>query len=550
MKRLLAGLMLLAAWAVPSVASAHPLGNFTVNHYARLEPAADVVRVVYVLDMSEIPTFQEKPRFAPDPDGYVGARAEQIRQNLHLELNGRPATLLLEQRAISFPAGTGGLDTLRLEAVYSASIPASSDGGSVDVTFRDDNDPTRIGWREIVARPAVRDVQLQHTSVPATDVTDELRHYPEDLLNSPLNVRSARFTASRIAAGSSSVSISAPSSQTVGIPVVDRARGAFAELANAGELTPGFILFALGVAIVLGAAHALQPGHGKTIVAAYLVGARGTARHAVFLGATVTATHTAGVYALGLVTLFLSQYILPERLYPILEAASGVLVIAIGAVLLARRLVTATARRPADHDHAHTVGHAHHHPDGYDHTHGDGHRHSGPQDHHHAAEALHPSYGAAATAERATLVTPDEKWFSTVGRERAQRAGEPVAATEHDLAHGHSHGPRPGERVSWKSLLALGVSGGLLPCPEALMVLLITIAAHRVVFGLLLIVAFSTGLAAVLVGFGLLLVYARGLFARVNVSSGLVPRLLPVASALVIVVAGGVITAQALPQVL
>ena len=104
--------------------------------------------------------------------------------------------------------------------------------------------------------------------------------------------------------------------------------------------------------------------------------------------------------------------------------------------------------------------------------------------------------------------------------------------------------------MSWRSLLALGVSGGLLPCPEALMVLLITIAAHRVLFGLLLIVAFSGGLAAVLVGFGLLLVYARGLFARVNLASGLAPRLLPVASALVIVVAGGVITAQALPQVL
>jgi ABC-type nickel/cobalt efflux system permease component RcnA len=288
------------------------------------------------------------------------------------------------------------------------------------------------------------------------------------------------------------VSVSAPLSQTVGIPVVDRARGAFAELANAGELTPGFILFALGVAIVLGAAHALQPGHGKTIVAAYLVGARGTARHAVFLGATVTATHTAGVYALGLVTLLLSQYILPERLYPILEAASGVLVIAIGALLLARRLVTATRGRPADHNHAHAPGHSHHHD--------------------HSAERGHDDH--------------------------------------HDLAHGHSHGPQAGERVSWKSLLALGVSGGLLPCPEALMVLLITIAAHRVVFGLLLIVAFSTGLAAVLVGFGLLLVYARGLFARVNLSSGLVPRLLPVASALVIVVAGGVITAQALPQVL
>src|SRR5207248_2611374 len=120
----------------------------------------------------------------------------------------------------------------------------------------------------------------------------------------------------------------------------------------------------------------------------------------------------------------------------------------------------------------------------------------------------------------------------------------------HDHSHDHSH-DHGVDRVSWKSLMALGVSGGLLPCPEALMVLLITIAAHRVLFGLLLIVSFSTGLAAVLVGFGLVLVYARGFFKRINLSSsGLAPRLLPVASALVIVIAGSVITAQALPQVL
>jgi ABC-type nickel/cobalt efflux system permease component RcnA len=216
----------------------------------------------------------------------------------------------------------------------------------------------------------------------------------------------------------------------------------------------------------------------------------------MFLGATVTATHTAGVYALGLVTLFLSQYILPERLYPILEVVSGGLVVAVGAWLLAQRVLTATGLRRPDHQqHHHVHGH-----DDHDHTHP------------HAADHGH-----------------DE---------------------DHRHGHSHAHRPRPGERLSWKSLLALGVSGGLLPCPEALMVLLITIAAHRVLFGLLLIVAFSSGLAAVLVAFGLLLVYARGLFARVNLASGLAPRLLPVASALVIVVAGGVITAQALPQVL
>jgi ABC-type nickel/cobalt efflux system permease component RcnA len=552
MKRVFAALALVTAWMVPGVASAHPLGNFTVNHYARLEPAGDRVRVVYVLDMSELPTFQERARYAPDPAAYAKERAEQIGDNLHLELNGRAAPLRLEQRAISFPEGTGGLPTLRLEATYSASVPPAGSGAApIELSFRDDNDPTRIGWREIVARAGVPDMQIQHSSVPATDVTDELRSYPADLLNSPLDVREARLgfsvgSASDPSAGGPAAVVGAtravaPSLPGSGIGAFDRARSALADLANGAELTPAFIVFALGVAIVLGAAHALQPGHGKTIVAAYLVGARGTPKHALFLGATVTATHTAGVYALGLVTLFLSRYILPERLYPILEVVSGGLVIAIGAWLLARRLLTATGLRRADHHHH---GHAHEdhdhtHPHGADHVHG----HSDDQDHDHAAGARQGGGEADLSEQRS--------W--TFGRPRARRTGEQrsttLAAHRHH-GHAHAHGPRPGEHVSWKSLLALGVSGGLLPCPEALMVLLITIAAHRVLFGLLLIVAFSSGLAAVLVGFGLLLVYARGLFARVNLAGGLAPRLLPVASALVIVVAGGVITAQALPQVL
>jgi nickel/cobalt exporter len=491
-KRLLAALALLAAWLVPGVASAHPLGNFTVNHYARIEPAGDRVRIVYVLDMAEIPTFQEKPRIDPNPDGYATQRAEEIGRNLSLTLAGHVTPARLEQRALSFPAGAGGLSTLRLEATYAADVPSNS--GEVALVFRDDNEPARIGWREIIARPGSDGTDIRAASVPAQDTTNELRQYPDDLLNSPLNVREARLTFVPGLAAAARPSLSA---SPTGVGIFDKTRSAFAELANGAELTPTFILFAVSVAIVLGMAHALQPGHGKTVVAAYLVGSRGTARHALFLGGTVTATHTAGVYALGLVTLFLSQYILPERLYPILEIVSGLLVVAIGAWLFGQRLLLALGFRPGHehghtHDHSHSEAQHHHHDDG-DHTHGDGHVHS------------------------------------------------------HD---GKAHSHAMPERVSWKSLLALGVSGGLLPCPEALMVLLITIAAHRVLFGLLLIVSFSTGLAAVLVGFGLLLVYARGFFTRINVNRGLVPRLLPVASALVIVIAGGVITAQALPQVL
>lgn len=409
--------------------------------------------------------------------------------------------LTVESRELTFADGAGGLPTLRLEASYSASYADVSQPTRLEL--RDDNDPTRIGWREIIATPQ-DGIALQSTSVPAEDVTNALRHYPEDLLNSPLDVRAANLT---IAPGSGASARRVRSiAQANGNGMLERARTAFAELARADELTPAFLVFAVGVALVLGAAHALQPGHGKTVVAAYLVGSRGTARHAAFLGLTVTATHTAGVYALGLVTLLLSQYILPERLYPVLEVTSGLLVLGIGVWLFGQRALAALGLRK---------GHRHYDlPDG-----------------------SHPLAGDS---------QPEGTSRSGGHRHEGHSSGTHQHGDGHAHDHVHSHEPR----VGWRSLLALGISGGILPCPEALMVLLITIAAHRVLFGLLLIVSFSLGLAAVLVGFGLLLVYARRRFQKLNLSTGLVPRLLPVASAFVIVMAGGVITVQALPQVL
>jgi nickel/cobalt exporter len=543
--RFVPAVAVLLAALVPTVASAHPLGNFTVNHYSRLEPTGDRIRVVYVLDMAEIPTFQEKPRIDPNPSAYADQRAEELRQNLHLDLNGQPAQLRLEQRSLTFPEGAGGLSTLRLDAVFSAALQADATA-PIDLTFRDDNDPARIGWREIIARPGAAGTEIQHSSVPAADVTDELRQYPADLLTSPLSVREAHLSFVPGAAAASpamdvsvvpGTNVARPVLPSTGVAMLDRANTALSDLANSGELTPTFILFALGVAIVLGAAHALQPGHGKTIVAAYLVGSRGTAKHALFLGATVTATHTAGVYALGVVTLFLSQYIVPERLYPILEIVSGLLVVGIGAWLFGQRLLAAIGVRGRD-GHAHSHDHDHDHAEDNANSHAEGHIGVAP-----APAAVH-SHGGGQPHSHA------DGHAHTHGESHVGVPPAPAAVHSHGGGRPHSHVPSADGPVSWKSLLALGVSGGLLPCPEALMVLLITIAAHRVLFGLLLIVAFSTGLAGVLVAFGLLLVYARGVFGRVNLSSGLVPRLLPVASALVIVIAGGVITAQALPQVL
>jgi ABC-type nickel/cobalt efflux system permease component RcnA len=251
---------------------------------------------------------------------------------------------------------------------------------------------------------------------------------------------------------------------------------------------------------MLGAVHALTPGHGKTVVGAYLVGARGTARHAVFLGLVVTATHTLGVYLLGLGTLAASTWIVPERLYPWISILSGLLVVLVGASLVRSRLRGALAHHHAHHHgHEHHGDHHHHHDHG--HHHDLGHHHDHHHDHHHG----------------------------------------------HDHSHGHSHLPPEGTPITVRSLLALGVSGGLLPCPSALVVMLGAIAVHRVAFGLALIVAFSAGLAAVLTGIGIALVYARGLFERLPID-GRLARYVPVASAVVISFAGAAIVVEALWQ--
>jgi ABC-type nickel/cobalt efflux system permease component RcnA len=247
-----------------------------------------------------------------------------------------------------------------------------------------------------------------------------------------------------------------------------------------------------------GALHALSPGHGKTIVAAYLVGSRGTAQHALFLGLTTTITHTAGVFALGGVTLFASRFILPEQLYPWLGLLSGLLVVGIGASLVWGRLAALLGFGRREH---------HHHDHSHEHTHGHDHEH----DHRHGLVHHH----------------------------------------HHDDDHGHSHSHLPpgsdGAPVTWRNLLALGISGGLLPCPSALVLMLGAIALDRVAFGLVLILIFSLGLASVLTAIGILLVYAGQLFTRIPESNRLL-RVMPVASAAFITLVGVIISWQALVQ--
>jgi ABC-type nickel/cobalt efflux system permease component RcnA len=472
--------------------SAHPLGNFTVNQFTRLEIGATRVRVHFVVDMAEIPTFQEALYLDADGDGkttqteldaYVERAARTYADGLPLTIDGARVPLTLAAHSISLPPGMANLPTLRIVCDYDGALPDSA-MKTRRLRFADTNFSERVGWRELVVAPAAG-VQVFNSTAVGTGISDELRAYPNDKLTAPLDERTAElaFTNGPAPAGSR------PLLTREGRPLEPPARDRFAELIQVKQLTFGVALLGLLFAAVLGGFHAMSPGHGKTVVAAYLIGSRGTAKHAVFLGLTVTITHTAGIFALGLVTLFATKYILPERLYPILNFISGALIVLIGFSLFARRLGASFGIAP------------HEHTDDHDHTH---------DEEHPAGSLLTHSHGGST----------------------------------------HTHMPPgvDGTRVTWRSLLALGISGGLLPCPSALVVLLSAITLHRVGYGLLLVVAFSIGLASVLTGIGLLFVYARRWVARPLASAGTLVRVLPVLSAFVITCAGLVICYEAAGQ--
>ena len=463
---------------VPALAGAHPLGNFTTNRFAALTVGDRALAVRYVVDIAELPTYRELQALDTDQSGtiepaerdvYLTRAADELGQGLAVAVDGEPVTLAPAERLLEVDAGAGGLPTLRLEVGFRATLPVT--GGTLE--FHDRNYAGRPGWQEVIAIPG-DGTALTDSSVPRTDRTKALRAYPPDQLAAPLQVAEARLT---FAPGTGATP--APGEAVAGRAGASRFGDRMTELiSTSAPLGPGLVFSSLLIAAVLGALHALTPGHGKTIVGAYLVGARGTGRHALVLGLVVTVTHTLGVYLLGFVTLTASHYVVPERVLPWISVVSGLIVLGIGASLALSRLGTAL------HGHAHgPLGHHHH---DHDHDHG------------------------------------------------------------HD--HGHTHLPPAGEPLSMRSLVALGVSGGLLPCPSALVVMLGAIAVGRVAFGLLLIVAFSAGLAAVLTGVGLALVYARDLFDRLPVD-GRFGRYVPVASALVISAAGLAIVAQALAQI-
>jgi nickel/cobalt transporter (NicO) family protein len=475
---------------------AHPMGNFSVNHYARVEPAVRGVEVLYVLDLAEIPTFEllqkwnltaESPRDAIERQAATQAR-EWI-QNLSISANGRMVEPQLRSTKVTLADGAGGMQVMRVNMQLHLPIAQGK------LEYEDHNYAGRAGWKEIVIA-AGEGASVERATQGDTDRSQALTAYPQDpTIAPPQDVRAslewtaggARIGRSKkpvlVPAQAAAAPVSSPSA-TAPVPPQGSAAGTvvrgdfLSQLLNKREIGLGMVLIGLAVAFGLGAIHAMSPGHGKTIVAAYLVGSRGTFKHAIFLGGTVTFTHTVSVFFLGFTTLFLSQYVLPEKIYPVLGAISGLSIVWIGAMMLYKR-----AMRLRGHGHE-----GHSHPHDHEHTHNHTHDH-GP--------------------------------------------------------NGHSHVPE-GD-VTLGSLIALGASGGLVPCPSALVLLLSSVALGRVGLGMILLVSFSAGLAVVLMTIGVLVLYAKHLLPdSEKASQHPAFRLIPVFSAAVVMCIGLVMTCVSL----
>ncbi|HXJ43126.1 MAG TPA: sulfite exporter TauE/SafE family protein [Bryobacteraceae bacterium] len=474
-------LLLAAALA----AFGHPGGNLSVSHYAKLQPTDTGVDILFALDLAEFPSFEllKSWNLAKDapPDVLRAHAAAQVREwvaDLAISESGTPLPPRIDATAFVVSDGAGNLPVIRI----TARLHVAASGGRV--TFEDHTYPSRPGWREIVIQPG-NGADVSSASKGAADMSQALTAYPRDPKVAPPQDSGGWFewtiakgpvshqpviesTAAEPPASAATAAVTPP----VAPSGTGRRSDAISRLLRTENMSWSIIAALLGLAFWFGALHALEPGHGKTMVAAYLVGARGTPKHAVLLGSIVTFTHTISVFILGLATMFLSQYVMPGKISKVLGIISGVSIVWIGAILLWRRLHKLTHDHHHDHDHHH--GHHTHTHDGHTHTH----------------------------------------------------------VPEGDIGVG--------------SLIALGASGGLVPCPSALILLLSAISIGRVGLGMVLLLSFSLGLAIVLTATGLLVLYAKNLLSERKGPANAFFRYMPVISAAVIVVIGMVMTGYSL----
>ncbi len=526
-------------------ASAHPLGNFTVNHLSQLRLGADGIIVDAVVDTAEIPTAQALPDVDTDGNGdastterdaYAQARCAQVARAQVLTIDGVVQVVVPKEARFEYTPGQADLPTGRLNCTLR--VEAGLAEGS-KIGFRDDFAPGRIGWREVVA---VGDgVELRASDVSAVSITDGLRTYPDEQLNAPPQVNEATITVGVVrgplsaegTAGRSAIDSLGPAARAPASGPVESVQRLFEDLVGRRDLTLPVGLLAVGLAMLLGASHALLPGHGKTIMAAYIAGSEGTMRDAVLVGATVTGTHTSGVLVLGL-TLTLSTALAGETVIAWLGVISGLFVVSLGVALL-----VGTTRRGGrfglslenhhhgpfgghthdghthdghTHDHGHTHGHSHGHDhahDGHDHGHThDGHTHA-HDSHDHGHDHDYHGHARVHSHGGHLVVELDDE----LDQENLREMQDELVHVHDELVHQHqdpgSETAPPQRTISRLGLVGMGAAGGLVPSPSALVILLSAIALGRTAFGVLLVLAYGVGMAATLTGAGVLLVYVR-----------------------------------------
>jgi len=569
----------LAAWVGVAALGAHPMGNFSVNHYARIEVGQPATDVLFVLDLAELPTFELLQRWGLQG---TSARADLQRKatadsrswvrKLRFTANGKRVAPVWESADLVVADGAGGLPVLRINThLKLAAAPGT-------LQYLDETYPDRTaGWKEVVVQ-AKAGTTIERNTAGITERSQALTAYPQDPLTSPPQELTAAIDwkgaepvmtsagskpAEKPRVTESAEQLDAPQSAkpATGATVAEPnsggqvRRGDFLSTTLQGkEIGWGLGLICVAVAFWFGALHALEPGHGKTMVAAYLVGERGTPKHAILLGGMVTFTHTVSVFILGLLTMFLAQYIRADVISKWLGVISGLTIVWIGGLLFYRR---ARSLGMLGHSHTHTHGdeHAHlhqhehshshepvtahthsHEPHSHPHTHGKEHTHSHDQGHSHSHEPV--------TRHTHSHEPHSHPHTHAHGAEHSHAHSHGALTHTHD---GHTHSHVIEGEISMKSLMALGASGGLVPCPSALVLLLAAVSVGRTGFGLLLLISFSLGLALVLMATGLVVLYAKRFIPeRKDRRPNPLSKILPVVSAAVITIIGVVLTGNAL----
>lgn len=527
-----------------SPVEAHPLGNLSINHLDSLHFESRRIVDDAIVDTAEIPTAQAADQVDADGDGtaspselqrYGAAQCEAYRATLTLSVDDQPVELTTVSTTFAYRPGQAGLQTTRLDCQFEAPTDLASQRR---VAFNNNFAPDRVGWHEIIASGS-NDSYIVDSTVPTNSVTDDLTNYPIDLLSSPVDVRDATITA---APGNETPTESTSTKQSESTfsraigPVsgaVERVNRAFNDLVGRRQLTLGVGLLAIGLALILGASHALLPGHGKTVMAAYIAGRQGSVRDAVLVGATVTATHTGGVLVLGL-ALTVSSSLAGESVLAWLGVISGLIIAGLGAGLVR------SARQRSDPGH-----------DEHTHRHGFGHSHSHGV-HSHGDPISAPRLEFAGTGRQALVLAT--RWDANGAVALADRPVDTslLATTAHlssaanDLTISHDHHDDAVRKVSRRGLVGMGIAGGLVPSPSALVVLLSAIALGRTIFGIVLVIGYGVGMAGTLTLAGVLLVRVRDRYrdrvsadpARVRSFAARWTRLAPYFTAALVLVVG------------